>query len=93
MDSVPRTQADALGIPLLEGLGGAGDESQVVWRSGGLESLTLVHSYNLPPPPASQQEIHQQEAARLLMDQTSQQLVQQRSQPGKNLRITARAPN
>ena len=83
MDSVPRTQADALGIPLLEGLGGAGDESQVVWRSGGLESLTLVHSYNLPPPPASQQEIHQQEAARLLLDQTSQQLVQQRSQPGE----------
>ena len=83
MDSVPRTQADALGIPLLEGLGGAGDESQVVWRSGGLESLTLVHSYNMPPPPASQQEIHQQEAARLLLDQTSQQLVQQRSQPGE----------
>ena len=83
MDSVPRTQADALGIPLLEGLGGAGEESQVVWRSGNMDSLTLVHSYNLPPPPA-QQEIPQQEAARLLMDQCSQHLVQERSQPGYN---------
>ena len=90
MDSVPRTQADVLGIPMLEGLGG-GDESQVVlaageggamWRSGNLESLTLVHSYNLPA--ASQQEIAQQEAARLLMDQCNQHLVQERSQPGNH---------
>ena len=59
MDSVPRTQADVLGLPLLEGLGG-GDEGQVVqlaggegggvWRSANMESLSLVHSYNLPPP-------------------------------------------
>ena len=66
MDSVPRTQADVLGLPLLEGLGG-GEESQVVltsgeggavWRSANMDSLTLVHSYNLPPP--SQQELAQQ---------------------------------
>ena len=89
MDSVPRTQADVLGIPMLEGLGG-GDEGQVVlaageggamWRSGNLESLTLVHSYNLPP---SQQDIAQQEAARLLMEQCNQHLVQERSQPGNH---------
>ena len=88
MDSVPRTQADVLGLPLLEGLGG-GDEGQVVqltggeggavWRSANMESLTLVHSYNLPPP--SQQEVaEQQEAARLLMDQCNQHLVQEKSQ-------------
>ena len=92
MDSVPRTQADALGIPLLEGLGGeesqvvlAGGEGGAVWRSGNLDSLALVHSYNLPPPPPppAQQEIPGQEAARLLMDQCNQHLVQERSQPGE----------
>ena len=97
MDSVPRSQADVLGIPLLEGLGG-GDESQVVlaggegesmWRSGNLESLTLVQSYNLAPP--SQQEIAQQEAARLLLDQCSQHLVQERSLPGEP-GVNAQAP-
>ena len=89
MDSVPRTQADVLGLPLLEGLG-AGDDSQVVlaggeggsvWRSGTMESLALVQSYNLPP--ASHQELAQQEAARILMDQCGQ-LVQERSQPGNH---------
>ena len=73
MDSVPRTQADVLGLPLLEGLGG-GDESQVVqltsgeggavWRSGNMESLTMVHSYNLPPPsPLPHQEVAQHQQA------------------------------
>ena len=94
MDSVPRTQADVLGLPLLEGLG-AGDDSQVVlaggeggsvWRSGTMESLALVQSYNLPP--ASHQELAQQEAARILMDQCSQ-LVQERSQPVENLDQTS----
>ena len=50
MDSVPRSQVDVLGIPLLDGLGGDdGVGAGHVWRTGNIDSLSLVHSYNLQP--------------------------------------------
>ena len=63
MDPMTRSQADVLGIPLLDGLGTA-EGPGTVWRSGNMEAVSLVHSYNLPP---------EQE---LLMEQCSQHLLE-----------------
>ena len=72
MDPMARSQADVLGIPLLEGLG-TGEAPVSVWRSENMEAVSLVHSYNLPP---------EQESGTLLLDQCNQHLVQEKSGPG-----------
>ena len=76
MDPMARSQADVLGIPLLEGLG-TGEAP--VWRSENMEAVSLVHSYNLPP---------EQEAATLLMDQCNQHLMQVKSQQGIHIQCS-----
>ena len=72
MDPMARSQADVLGIPLLEGLG-TGEAPVSVWRTENMEAVSLVHSYNLPP---------EQESGTLLLDQCNQHLVQEKSGPG-----------